>query len=66
MPQDWNQFTSQAKRRMGIIKERTGWERELIINWALSHAILSAWWCIEDNMDAEYSLRCAQIFSKLK
>ncbi|MBL8089600.1 MAG: phosphotransferase [Anaerolineales bacterium] len=66
MFRDKKQFEVQTKRRVDIIKERTGWERESIINWALSHAILSAWWNFESNIEDAHSLMCAKIFSELK
>lgn len=63
---DWGSFQIMSKRRVDIIHERLGWERERIIQWALAHAVLSAWWDVEDGMDWEYSLNCAKIFSELK
>jgi streptomycin 6-kinase len=63
---DRSRFKVRAERRVSILAERLGWEREKIINWATAHAVLSAWWSIEDSMDAEYSLQCAEIFSKIK
>jgi streptomycin 6-kinase len=45
---------------------RLGWERKTIINWATAHAVLSAWWSIEDQEDWTYSLQCTEIFSELK
>ena len=59
-------FQIKAKRRVSILSERLGWEREKIINWATAHAVLSAWWCIEDNMEYEHSFQCAKIFSEIK
>jgi streptomycin 6-kinase len=59
-------FQIMAERRASILSERLGWEREKIINWATAHAILSAWWSIEDNMEEDYALQCAEIFSQLK
>ena len=63
---EWTNFKVRAKRRVDIIQERTGWGRESIINWALSHAVLSAWWNFESNIEDEHSLTCAKIFSALK
>jgi len=65
-PMDRSRLKVQTERRVEIIKERLGWEREKIIQWALAHAVLSAWWDIEDGMDWEYPLNCAKIFSELK
>lgn len=63
---DGNSFKVQTERRVSIFSERLGWEREKIIRWSLAHAILSAWWSIEDDMEDEYALRCARIFSEIK
>jgi streptomycin 6-kinase len=68
----WNSFSDginfkvHAERRVSIFSERLGWERRKIIQWSLAHAILSAWWSIEDGMKDEYSLQCAKVFSGLK
>jgi streptomycin 6-kinase len=59
-------FKVRAGRRVSILAERLGWEREKIINWSTAHALLSAWWSIEDGMDHEYAMQCAEIFSELK
>jgi len=58
-------FRVRAERRVSILAERLGWERETIINWATAHAVLSAWWNIEGREDWNYSLLCAEIFSEL-
>ncbi|HMX20624.1 MAG TPA: aminoglycoside phosphotransferase family protein [Anaerolineales bacterium] len=63
---DWSRFKVHAERRVSILAERLGWEREKIINWSTAHAILSAWWSIEDNMEDANTIQCAEIFSQLK
>lgn len=63
---DRGRFKVQIERRVSILSERLGWERETIINWATAHAILSAWWSIEDREEQRYSLQCAEIFSEIK
>lgn len=63
---DWTKFKVQTERRVSILSERLGWEREIIINWATAHAVLSAWWNIEDGMEDEYSMECARVFSEMK
>jgi streptomycin 6-kinase len=63
---DGGSFKVQAERRVGIFSERLGWERQKIIRWSLAHAVLSAWWSIEDGMEDEHSLQFAKIFSGLK
>lgn len=63
---DWNRFKVHTERRVSILAERLGWEREKIIKWSTAHAVLSAWWCIEDNMEEASTIQCAEIFSRLK
>jgi streptomycin 6-kinase len=63
---DSHQFKAQTERRVSILADRLGWVREKIIHWSMAHAVLSAWWNIEDGMQDEYSLRCAQLFSEIK
>ena len=62
---DGTSFKVQTKRRMDIFSERLGWEREKIIQWSVAHAVLSAWWDFQDDMDWEYSLNCAKVFSEI-
>lgn len=62
---DGNRLKVQTLRRVDIIHERLGWERERIIQWSLAHAILSAWWDFPHG-DWSYPLHCAEVFSKLK
>ncbi|MBM3180294.1 MAG: hypothetical protein FJZ86_08060 [Chloroflexi bacterium] len=63
---DGSNFQIREERRVSILTERLGWEREYIINWATAHAVLSAWWDFQDGMNWEYSLNCAQILSEIK
>jgi len=68
----WNSFSDRisfrvrAEKRVSILSERLGWKRESIIHWSTAHAVLSAWWSIEDNEDESYALECAKIFSEIK
>ena len=64
-PLNTNQFKVQTERRVGILSERLGWERGFILNWATAHAVLSAWWDFEENMDWQYPISCAQVFANL-
>jgi streptomycin 6-kinase len=59
-------FKVQTERRIDILRERLGWEREKLIHWSLAHSVLSAWWDFESGMDWEYSLNCAKVFSEIK
>ena len=59
-------FKAQTKRRMSILSERVGWERETILKWATAHAVLSTWWDTQpDGTGGEYSLWCAEMFSEI-
>ncbi len=53
-----------TKRRTDILSERLGLERERIREWGITHAVLSAWWDLEDHMDWKYSMRCAQVIAQ--
>jgi streptomycin 6-kinase len=54
-----------TKRRIDILHERLGFERERIREWGLAHAVLSAWWGIEDNTGWEYSMSFAEMLADL-
>jgi streptomycin 6-kinase len=54
-----------TKRRIDILHERLGFERERIREWGLAHAILSAWWGIEENTGWDYALAFAQMIAEL-
>lgn len=54
-----------TKRRIDILHEHLGFERERIREWALAHAVLSAWWGIESNTGWEYSLAMAEMLAGL-
>ena len=54
-----------TRRRIDILHEHLGFERERIHAWGLAHAILSAWWSIEDNTGWEYALAFAEMIADL-
>ena len=54
------------QKRIDILHEHLGWERERILEWSLAHAVLSTWWGIEDNTGWEYSLRVAELLAGIK
>lgn len=60
---DYREFT---RRRIDILHEHMGFERERIREWGVAHAVLSAWWGIEDNTGWEYSLAFAEMLADLK
>ncbi len=58
---------AQTEKRIAILSEMLSMERERIRSWGLCHAVLSAWWSIEDNDPGwgEYSLRCAEVLMRV-
>jgi len=55
-----------TEKRIAILSEMLDMERERIRSWAICHAVLSAWWSIEDNDPGwgEYSVHCAEIIQQ--
>jgi streptomycin 6-kinase len=57
----------QAERRIAILSERLGFAPQCIRDWAICHAILSAWWDIEDSGEgSEYAIACAEVYGQVK
>jgi streptomycin 6-kinase len=54
-----------TKRRIDILHEHLGFERERIHAWGLAHAILSAWWSMESNTGWEYAAAFAEMIADL-
>jgi len=54
-----------TKRRIDILHECLGFERQRIHAWGLAHAVLSAWWSVEDNTGWEYALAFAEMIAGL-
>jgi streptomycin 6-kinase len=54
-----------TQRRIAILSERLGFERERIRAWGLAHAVLSAWWSLEDNAGWEYAMNFAGLLARL-
>ena len=67
----WGELTGRTdyrgitRRRIDILHERLGFERERIREWGVAHAVLSAWWGIEDYTGWEYSLAFAAMLADL-
>jgi streptomycin 6-kinase len=60
-----NNYQQMTKRRIDILHERLGFERDRIREWGLAHAVLSAWWSIEDHGDWHYALAFAEMIAEL-
>ena len=63
---DLQKISQLTKRRIAILSERLGFSRQMIRDWALCHAVLSAWWSIQDHESGEFAIKCAEIFSEIK
>lgn len=59
----WINSRLRLKRRIDILHEHLGFERGRIREWGLAHAILSAWWGIEDNTGWEYPMAFAEMIA---
>jgi streptomycin 6-kinase len=55
-----------TERRIGILHEHLGFERERIHEWGLAHAVLSAWWSIDENTGWEYAAAFAEMIADLE
>jgi len=54
----------QIMKRIAILSEQLGFPRQRLRDWGMCHAVLSAWWSLEDKSDWEYSMRCAEIIAQ--
>jgi streptomycin 6-kinase len=53
-------------RRVDQLSAELGFDRERLVGWGLAQAVLSAWWCIEDNVPGwEYAIGCAELLAAL-
>lgn len=48
-------------RRISVLSERLGFDRETIRAWGIAHAVLSAWWSVEDRGEWRSAIRCAEV-----
>jgi streptomycin 6-kinase len=57
----------QAERRIAILSEWLGFAPQRICDWAICHAVLSAWWDIEDSGESsKYSIACAEVYDEVR
>jgi streptomycin 6-kinase len=48
-------------RRVDILADELGFDRDRMLRWGLAQAVLSACWCLEDNLDCwEWGIYCAE------
>ena len=59
-------YKSMIKKRIDILHEHLGFERERILEWSLAHAVLSSWWSFEDNTGWESASRFSEILAGIK
>ena len=57
------EIKQKTKRRIGILSERLGIDRMRVRYWGLAHAVLSAWWCLEDHSSCEYAMNFAGVLA---
>jgi streptomycin 6-kinase len=54
-----------TRKRIDILHEHLGFERERIREWGVAHAILSSWWSFESHSDWKYASRYAEVLADL-
>jgi streptomycin 6-kinase len=67
-PQLLNRVTPSqiVARRVDILADELGFERERMLAWGLAQAVLAAWWCLEENLDCwEWFIHCAEQIDKI-
>lgn len=62
----WDNPAEATKRRIDILHEHLGFERERLLEWGLAHAVLSACWSTEDNIRDDYSIPFAEMIADLE
>lgn len=60
-----NDYRRMTQRRIDILHEHLGFERERIREWGLAHSVLSAWWSMEDHGDWHYAANFAEMIADL-
>jgi streptomycin 6-kinase len=63
--QKMNDYRGMTRRRIDILHERLDFERERIREWGLAHAILSAWWSIQEHTEWRFALEFAEMIAAL-
>ncbi|MCL4529551.1 MAG: aminoglycoside phosphotransferase family protein [Chloroflexi bacterium] len=63
---DETKISQHTERRIAILAERLGFEHERILEWGLAHAVLSAWWSLEENSEWKFAMAFAEILSEIK
>lgn len=67
----WNDFLNRpdhrqmTQRRIAILHEHLGFERERIREWGLAHSILSSWWSMESHSGWRYAADFAEMIADL-
>jgi streptomycin 6-kinase len=63
---EWPHLDQITARRVDILAEELGFDRERLLGWGLAQSVLSAWWCIDDHVDCwQGAIRCAEIFDEV-
>ncbi|MCX6039505.1 MAG: phosphotransferase [Chloroflexi bacterium] len=64
---DETEAIQRTQRRIAILAERLGFDRQRLWAWAICHSLLSTWWDMaEDGSGGEYSRAWTEIFLKTR
>ena len=56
-----------TERRIAILADALGFERETVRDWGFAHAVLSDYWCVEDEGAGDGELfRCAEVIAQAR
>ncbi len=49
-------------RRVDLLSDYLGFERQRILAWGFAFSMLAAWWCVDDNLDCwQYFITCTEL-----
>lgn len=62
----WPELAQIQARRVAILAEMAGFERERVAGWGVAQAVLAAWWSYEDHGESdETMIACAEALAAL-
>jgi streptomycin 6-kinase len=62
----WPRLGDVLARRVGLLAAGLGVDEDRVLGWAIAHAVLSAWWEVEDGLDGwDHWLAAAEVLAGL-
>lgn len=64
--EEWPNLRQISARRIDVLSEMLGFDRQRLIRWAVAQAVLSAWWNVEDMGEGwEGAITIAEVFVEM-